>query len=237
MDDLILPPSHNAMASTPSALPEAALTATATALVIAPDRLIGHGLARILEISSVAASVEIHDSIESALAGPAVMLTIVHGDLPNLAAPHVAELNARRRISALLIAASGARAAQLTDLRFKGVRGLITGHEPPVLLASITRLVLAGGFHWPVDVAADHPPKIASPERIDSRHQLTERQWEVAKRIAVGMSNKTIAYDLNISEGTVKIHASAIFKALDVPNRTSAASKIIRMSTAALLDL
>ena len=37
-----------------------------------------------------------------------------------------------------------------------------------------------------------------------------------------GKSNKQIAYELGLSEGTVKIHVTAIFKSLNVKNRTQA---------------
>jgi DNA-binding NarL/FixJ family response regulator len=54
--------------------------------------------------------------------------------------------------------------------------------------------------------------------------RLTERQVEVLAMLAQGLSNKIIASRLNLSEKTVKIHISAIFRALNVINRTQAAS-------------
>ncbi|TQV69955.1 response regulator transcription factor [Exilibacterium tricleocarpae] len=52
---------------------------------------------------------------------------------------------------------------------------------------------------------------------------LTPRQKEVLGCISDGKSNKQIARDLNLSEGTVKIHCMAIFRELGVSNRTQAA--------------
>ena len=40
--------------------------------------------------------------------------------------------------------------------------------------------------------------------------------------LALGRSNKAIAQELSLAEGTVKVHVSAIFKALNVTNRTEA---------------
>src|SRR3546814_20829395 len=54
------------------------------------------------------------------------------------------------------------------------------------------------------------------------RELLTERQIEVLRLLSQGKPNKSIARDLNISEGTVKIHLAAIFRALDVRNRVEA---------------
>jgi len=52
---------------------------------------------------------------------------------------------------------------------------------------------------------------------------LTERQFDVLRHLVQGQSNKRIASELGITEGTVKIHLAAIFKALNVKNRTEAA--------------
>jgi DNA-binding NarL/FixJ family response regulator len=60
---------------------------------------------------------------------------------------------------------------------------------------------------------------------------MTNRQLEVLKLIVFGTSNKLIADKLGISEQTVKIHVSAIFRLLNVSNRTQAVykAKILRL--------
>ena len=45
------------------------------------------------------------------------------------------------------------------------------------------------------------------------------------KLIAEGKSNKQIAFDLGLSEGTVKLHVTAILKTLNVYNRTGAVAQ------------
>lgn len=52
---------------------------------------------------------------------------------------------------------------------------------------------------------------------------LTEREVDVLRLIARGLSNGEIAERLHLSEGTVRNHVSAIFAKLDVPDRTNAA--------------
>ena len=52
---------------------------------------------------------------------------------------------------------------------------------------------------------------------------LTERQTQVLARMAEGKPNKIICRELNLAVGTVKIHVSAVLKALKVSNRTQAA--------------
>ena len=51
---------------------------------------------------------------------------------------------------------------------------------------------------------------------------LTRRQREVMWHLALGRSNKAIAQELKLAEGTVKAHVSAILKALNITNRTEA---------------
>jgi DNA-binding CsgD family transcriptional regulator len=51
---------------------------------------------------------------------------------------------------------------------------------------------------------------------------LTPRQWELLKLIAVGHTNTQIARQLGLSEGTVRTHLENIYGRLDVPNRTAA---------------
>ena len=58
------------------------------------------------------------------------------------------------------------------------------------------------------------------PSQLDS---LTKREKDVLKLIAVGLSNKLIARELHLTEGTVKGYVSAILSKLDVSDRTQAA--------------
>jgi DNA-binding NarL/FixJ family response regulator len=67
------------------------------------------------------------------------------------------------------------------------------------------------------DQAADHGfPK--------SGVSLTSRQIDVLRLLCEGRSNKEIARTLGVSQKTVKVHVTAIFKALNVANRVQAAA-------------
>ena len=65
----------------------------------------------------------------------------------------------------------------------------------------------------------EHSPTPQACEKLG----LTERQAQVLARIAQGKPNKVICRELNLAVGTVKIHVSAVLKALKVSNRTQAA--------------
>ncbi|MFB9279462.1 LuxR C-terminal-related transcriptional regulator [Cohnella cellulosilytica] len=72
----------------------------------------------------------------------------------------------------------------------------------------------------------------AVPVRAEARRarkpqieRLTNRQMEIVRLMAEGMSNKQIAQDLDITEGTVKSHANHIYEKLDVRTRVQAIKK------------
>src|SRR3954470_4913621 len=68
----------------------------------------------------------------------------------------------------------------------------------------------------PPPVAAKLAERTTSPE-------LTERELDVLRRIVAGRSNKQIAADLSITEGTVKSHVNHLLEKLGVHDRTQAA--------------
>jgi len=73
----------------------------------------------------------------------------------------------------------------------------------------------------------------ALPAPLDTDHAselgLTHRQSQVLCLLAQGKSNKQICRELNLAEGTIKIHVTGIFKALGVANRTQAALEAARL--------
>jgi DNA-binding NarL/FixJ family response regulator len=88
------------------------------------------------------------------------------------------------------------------------------------VIASAVRLILAGGVYVPPQlVTATQSPASVNGEASAG---LTARQMDVLRLLARGWSNKAIARELGVSEGTVKVHLLAVFRALDVRNRTAA---------------
>ncbi|WP_286270572.1 response regulator [Thalassotalea hakodatensis] len=63
----------------------------------------------------------------------------------------------------------------------------------------------------------------------ESVASLTQQQYRILMMFAQGMLNKQIAYDLNVSEATIKAHATAIFRKLNVRNRTQAVIAISQL--------
>lgn len=88
------------------------------------------------------------------------------------------------------------------------------------IFAAISQ-VLNGGVWTPPQLNSSNPPPSKSDmaERIAS---LTHQQYKILMMFAEGLLNKQIAYELNVSEATIKAHATAIFRKLNVRNRTQA---------------
>jgi len=66
------------------------------------------------------------------------------------------------------------------------------------------------------------------PPRVEKSSQLSERELEVVRLIAIGLSNKEISARLYLSQKTIKNHVSRIFVKLDVSARTQAAIHAIK---------
>jgi DNA-binding NarL/FixJ family response regulator len=64
---------------------------------------------------------------------------------------------------------------------------------------------------------------------LSNGKKLTNRQFEVLSYLAQGLSNKQIAYQMGVSEATVKLHINALLRAVEANNRTQAVIKAQKM--------
>ncbi len=100
-----------------------------------------------------------------------------------------------------------------------GAVGYIPKESTSSVMLSALKLIMAGGIYIPQTLTQQSSHK----QNKNNIPDLTPRQLDVLKMIMRGHSNKVIAADLNISEATIKMHVTAIFKTLGVSNRTQAA--------------
>jgi DNA-binding NarL/FixJ family response regulator len=87
--------------------------------------------------------------------------------------------------------------------------------------AAIAR-VLKGGVWTPPDVDLESAADAESTELMTRLTTLTPQQVRVLMMLSEGLLNKQIAYELSVSEATVKAHVSAILQKLGVESRTQA---------------
>jgi len=102
-----------------------------------------------------------------------------------------------------------------------GARGYIPTSLSLNVAVEAVRLVEAGGTFVPVSSLAMDRNKQQSIARTGDR--LTERQMMVVEALCQGMANKQIAYELGMSEHTVKVHLRHIMRKLRARNRTEVA--------------
>jgi len=107
-------------------------------------------------------------------------------------------------------------ALALLDLALPGARGYVAKTASAAALHDAIRLVLAGE-RGVTAIAGYSPPRARQPA-LDVLG-LTQRQSDVLHLLAQGKPNKMICRDLRLSEGTVKVHVSAILRALNVHTR------------------
>ncbi|MES2248644.1 MAG: response regulator transcription factor [Pseudomonadota bacterium] len=155
---------------------------------------------------------------------------------------HIDEIRRRHPAVPVIVLSGYEDPAIMRSALERGVLGFIPKAYSPEVMLSAVRLVLAGGVYVPPMMLTALPPGIVAGVSASSaaagepfargnggtqtlehlRSVLTERQVEVLQLLSQGKPNKLIGRSLGISEGTVKIHLAAIFRALNVRNRTEA---------------
>ncbi len=103
-----------------------------------------------------------------------------------------------------------------------GASGFIPKSTPLDAMKTAIQQVLDGNIWTPANIDLNRDTDRVSSEMEEKIASLTPQQFRVLGMISEGMLNKQIAFDLNVSEATVKAHVTAIFKKLGVRNRTQA---------------
>ncbi|MBL4828107.1 MAG: response regulator transcription factor [Spongiibacteraceae bacterium] len=115
-----------------------------------------------------------------------------------------------------------------------GVAGFLPKSSPLENISSAVEKVLAGGRWLPLDF---DPDALGSSDEERSvaniLSTLTPQQFRVATMLAQGLLNKQIAYELNVTEATVKAHITEIFRKFGVQSRTQAVLAMSRLDVQA----
>lgn len=104
-----------------------------------------------------------------------------------------------------------------------GASGFIPKSSPLEVIQQAVRQVLDGDAWWPVQTEAAATVSAEAKAASAGLASLTPQQFRVLTMVCDGLLNKQIAYELSVSEATVKAHVTAIFRKLGVRTRTQAA--------------
>ena len=173
-------------------------------------------------ISETASVAELYQRLETG-AEPDLMLLDLH--LPG-ASGFSALVHVRSQFPTIpIIVVSAHEEANIIQRSIAhGAMGYIPKSAPPANIGEAIKAVLEGDIWLPPNLA-HHPndPRAASEtELADKIQSLTPQQFRVLMMVAEGLLNKQIAYELDVSEATIKAHVTAIFRKLGVQNRTQA---------------
>jgi DNA-binding NarL/FixJ family response regulator len=208
-------------------------------LVVDDQRLIREGIASLLGIQDgvnvVGTAADGQEAVEKALAlSPEVVLMDVR-------MPMMDGVQATARICSQLPACQVLMLTTFDDEEYivkalhAGAKGYLLKDIPPFDLAQAIRLAHAGIYQLDRAVAGKLVGALtrtettaahsrAEPNATASSHSpLTDREVEVLRFIALGATNREIAVQLMVSEGTIKNHISNILNRLDLRDRTQAA--------------
>ncbi len=115
-----------------------------------------------------------------------------------------------------------------------GASGYIKKSSSIDEIRSAINTVLAGGIVTPanIELGSENDPEIH--DLIQRIQTLTPQQARVLGMLAEGLLNKQIAYELSVSEATIKAHVSAVLQKLNVDSRTQAVIRLGKIGIDAL---
>ncbi|MDC6381809.1 response regulator transcription factor [Pseudomonas graminis] len=114
-------------------------------------------------------------------------------------------------------------AAVVVKSREFGASGFIPKSSSLETIQKAVRTVLDGDVWWPPQVNESISVSAEAKAASEGLASLTPQQFRVLTMVCEGLLNKQIAYELSVSEATIKAHVTAIFRKLNVRTRTQAA--------------
>ncbi len=114
-------------------------------------------------------------------------------------------------------------AAVVVRAREIGASGFIPKSSSMETIQQAVRSILDGDVWWPPQAFEAVSVSAEAKAASEGLASLTPQQFRVLTMVCEGLLNKQIAYELNVSEATIKAHVTAIFRKLGVRTRTQAA--------------
>ena len=149
----------------------------------------------------------------------AIVLDIEMQDMPWFDA--LQEIRRTLPNTALIVVSASEDSRTIRSVMSTGAKGYIPKRSESKVFDNAFKLVFDGGTYVP-PILINNPPINNLSTKSTGLKTLTNRQSQVLDLIAQGKSNKQIAYDMGVSESTVKLHINALLRSLHVSNRTQA---------------
>ncbi|OEF29411.1 response regulator [Vibrio rumoiensis] len=119
----------------------------------------------------------------------------------------------------IVVISASEEASVVSQVKSHGAFGFIPKSSDMRELNSALNQVLNGDPFFPEGLILNND---ACNDLTQKLAALTPQQYKVLGMLSDGLLNKQIAYELNVSEATIKAHMTAIFRKLEVKNRTQA---------------
>jgi DNA-binding NarL/FixJ family response regulator len=161
---------------------------------------------------------------------PKIDLVLLDLHMPGMSGLDLlSELKLRYPSVPAVVLSSDETRATIIDALERGATGYICKSSPTDLLSKYLEHALKGQIALPIAIVSGPKPgpagvgwPLPNAQHGADKIDLSPRQTDVLNCLLRGMSNKQICGDLNLSEGTVKSHVFAIFRALNVNSRAQA---------------
>jgi len=207
-------------------------------VLTAPSGLWRDGIVRI--VRELGSSVEIRcvdDPMSACAQDEMPHLIILDGDAHSNPEDVVGAVRDKMPLIPVVVLFTSVVRSAVDKLLEAGTAGCVDKSASSAVFLGALRVVLGGGIYLPPSLLSVMAGQLRPPVRETSLvsdasrahgSDLTPRQVEVLALAARGESNKAIARQLSISEGTVKIHLTAVYRALKVSSRCQATNIAIR---------
>lgn len=114
--------------------------------------------------------------------------------------------------------------SEVTRAIASGAYGMISRQESPDELMRNLRKVILGMRLLPSACPIADRDRDSPDRREDQMTSLTDREREIVRLVCAGLSNKEMGRQLNISDGTIKVHLHHMYEKLAIRNRTALAT-------------
>ncbi len=132
--------------------------------------------------------------------------------------------------SRIVVISSNEDSRDMRKAVYAGAIGYIPKSVSPEVMAGAIKIIIDGGTYMPIQAvvgplegnSGDALPVTPGRGAALAKKMLTTRQMEVMRRIGEGKSNKQIAFEMEVSEATVKLHINTLLRVFNAKNRTQA---------------